>query len=266
MRWVILPLAFLLVAAQDGASKKDKPAADKSKGLSASALIGKATAEIQKLKGFHVKITSQSGQNSANFDGLVKKDGVAVTGAAEVYAKGASSLVKNGSSYVSPSELDVQAEPGRSAAAFRNPALQLAEIAEAGKAGGELAGDETVGEVEAKVARVSLSRAQKEKLVKELVSKVKLPVPVGDPMQFIDIDKTTADYKLWVSKADLRILKYELHAKPELKAGLPIPGGGGGGGGGPVNIELTQTVELSKFDEELDWSIPKPVQSKLGLK
>jgi hypothetical protein len=262
MRWAILPVTVLLLAAAQDPKKKDSKApADKTKGLSAPALIGKAAAEMAKLKGFHVEIENRGQQGSAQYEGIVKKDGAAVTGGGEIYAKGSSYLVENGGSYVPPSDLDVQSDAGRAAAAFRNPSLQLSEIFETGRAGGEVAGDESVGDIDCKIVRLSLSRAQKEKVVKEMVAKVKLPIPVGDPMQFIDLDKTTADYKVWIGKTDLRIHKYEFHAKPELKGGLPVPGGGG-----PMKLEITSTVELLKFDDALEWKIPAAVQSRLGLK
>jgi hypothetical protein len=229
--------------------------------------MAKTAEAMKKLKGYHVKYEVKSQRYNGEFSGIVKADACDCKGAAvEMFAKLSNYLAKTDNGrIVPPNQLDSQSDAGRAAATFRNPAAMLAEAeAAAGQNAPELKGEEKVGEQDCRMVTVSLTNKQKEALLKELGSKVATPIPIPNAQQFVDMDKTKAAYTMWVSIKDLRILKYTFELKPAAKAGGLPPGMPGGIS--PDQWQADVTVTHSKFDEELDWQIPKEVQTKLGFR
>jgi len=272
MRWTIglwiLVVAVGAVDAQDRRKRGESKEEDQTKRLQAPQVIAKAVKEMNGLSAWHVKTSATGQQFSGEFEGTAKKDACAVQGSAEIYCKNESTLVKDGSRYVETKDLDMQTDTGRAALAFRNPALQFGDM-NGGARSARFTEDETIGEIECRVIVLDLTKEQKRKIVEKLVSNISLPIPVRDPMQFIDLDATEADYRVWVGRKDLRIHKYIFRVKPELKGGLPGGGripGGGGGAPGVGNMEVKSTTECTKFGEDLEWEIPKEVKSRLGLR
>jgi hypothetical protein len=247
--------ALLSAAVQD----KNAKSVDRTKGLAAGSIVAKGCDAMKRLKGYHVSIDVKSERYNGRYDGICKGDGAACKGPTlEMFARMTSYLARTSDGrVVAPTQLDVQTEEGKAAAAFRNPAALLAEI-QASAAQNPPALKEDEGEC--RVVVVTLGRAQKEAFMKEAMSKISLPIPVGNPSQFIDMDKSSGKYTVWVRKSDLRIVKYVFELDGKLKPGLPLPPGIGN------QISGTTTVENSKFDADLDWEIPKEVQSRLGLK
>lgn len=236
---------------------------DKTKGQNPQQILSKAVAAMQKLKGFHFKMDVKSPRATAVYEGIQKGEGSAArSDPQEIFARQTQYLVKTASGKIVPgNELDLNSEDGRKAAGFRNPSQMLRDLQQCASLSPTVKGDEKVGDVDCKVIAVGMSVPMKKEAFKEMMNRVKAPVKV-DPDPFVDFEKTVCDYTVYVGKTDLRIHRLTFKMVGESKGNLPpiLPPQYG-----PDSWKAEMTLDLSKFDQNLDWKIPPEVRGKLGL-
>lgn len=260
--WLLAFLAVFLLGAQDG-RKRRRRERDQTRGKPPSRVLQLGVSKTARLKGFHIDVKTRGAKFEGSYQGIAKKDAAAVKGSAEIYAKGALSLVRDGNSFVDPKTLDIQSDKAKAALAFRNPWISFGEMQQAAAAARFLE-DEKVDGIDCRVVEAALNVEQKKAALQGFLRGIKLPV---DPFQFIDLDKSTAVYKVWIGRKDLRIHKYTFELKPVTKGNLPPIGRGGGGGlPSPEDLEGFSTVRLTRFEEDLDWEIPNEVRRRLGIR
>jgi hypothetical protein len=258
----------MALVAQDD-KKDDKKDEDKIGKSKAPEIMKKASTEIGKKKGYHAAETismsgaPQGAPGGGDYSGVVKKDFMAFKGTLEIYGKGSSYLVHSGGSYVPPEELKGQ-EAGQ-AAACKNPAVLLNELTRiAGSA--SYSNDADVDGHACKVLDLVADEAMVKEQLKELGKRIGSNLKqygITDVSGYLDPKKSTSLYKVYVGKNDLLVYKIEWSLKPHIKEGsvpgnVPIPN--------MDNIEAKTEVTISKYDEELDITIPKEIQTKFGVK
>ncbi len=264
MNRLILPIALLPFAVW---------AQDKTADLSGSQAGLKAIDAMKKLKGVHVEMDVESPQYKGKYTGLVKADGAAVGGTTDLWARKGQLMAKDGNGKIVPlAQLSAGSEELKAARAFRNPADMLIEIETAcNQARQEALEVEKLEGIDCRKVRIDLRPEQKEALIKSLFGGTSGGVagmPMPNPESMLNIPETTVQYVAWIGIEDLRIRKLTFEIKPVPKKG--IPQGFGAPGMGP-QVDPSQwtyraTLKLTKFDEGLDWKIPREVAQKLGIK
>src|SRR3982751_3826981 len=118
-----------------GAVAQDKKDADKIGKDKAQAVLKKVLAENLKKKSAAISESAEMATGprklTGTFDGVLRKDFAAVKGSAELYAKGAVTLVNVGGRFDPPEEL--QGQDGAGAQGFKNPSLLIEERSEGGR-------------------------------------------------------------------------------------------------------------------------------------
>lgn len=240
---VIPILAALLL--QDAPDKLDK----KSPAEAVKLIVG----EFKNVKawGGQLKVTGAGGADIA-YDSVVKKGACGATGAAEVYARKHKYAAKDGDGkFVAPDKIKGQA--GAAAAGFVNPAMILEE-ALAAKPAKKWEADEEVDGKKLKVftleAAEQVAVAQAKTLMAKSDELKRYPGLEGR----VDAKKTKSSYKVWVSGADLRVVRIEWALEPRLDlSGLPVPPGAQDQ---VDNFKATYALTLGKYNEELELKIP----------
>lgn len=213
--------------------------------------------------------THGSAYKGKRFDGkisgYVRKDVHLPIDEPEIYAKGSNVLVKtkNGK-YVPPNQVDQQSVEGKAIGAFRNPDTMLGEIETASQQiAPERRPDEKAGDVECALLVITLPNDLKKSAIKSMAGSFTGPIPMPNPDQFIDYDKTLCRYLVWVAKSDLAIVQYKFELEVAAKkGGMPM---GLPGGFDPASWTMEIMVEISTKDAS-PKPVPKEVQNKLGIK
>lgn len=246
---------------------------DKIGNSKAPEVFKKVKAELDKKKGYHAAEKYTLGglpgggggglPGEQSFEGVVKKDFAALKGSAEVYCKGAVTLVRNAQGqYVEPKQLDGQ--DGVVAGTVRNPAVVYADILRFSGAA-TFTSDEKLGEKECKIAETWADGASTEQQLKDIAKNIKLPAQAGnvDVMQFVDKKKSSSSYKVWVGKEDLLFHKIEWTISLSIdKTKIP----GGFGDRMPDKIDAKYDIEIKDYDKDLDVEVPKEIKARFGLK
>ena len=131
--------------------KKQEKKKDKLKKLKPGAAVLKSTANMWKLKGYHVaESASAAGQGPISFTGVARGDFCQLKGPADVYARRDQYLVKDSSGrFVAPDQSN-----SREAGTARNPWLFLVDLKKFGKIA-IWNGEDTVNGVECRIAESS---------------------------------------------------------------------------------------------------------------
>lgn len=259
-------LVFTLAAGAGGA--QDKKPADKIGKLKAPAALAKAVADAQKRKSAavveNVILSAPAQTLSSAFEGVLRKDFVAVKGTAEVYAKGGVYLVRSEAAFVPPQE--IKGVPGAQAASFKNPALLLADLARAAAAATydrDLAHEGK----DCKVVDLQADVTLKKQYLQELSVRLAGPLKerAGGALAQVDLGSlfdekvSSAWFKVWVGKEDLVLYKMEWGFEPRLRKDLPFP---------VPSFEVTWHTEIkfSRWDEDVKFEVPDAVKTKLAVK
>jgi len=248
-------------------------AQDKTADLSGSQAGLKAIEAMNKLKGFHIEMDVESPQYKGKYSGLVKTDGAAVGGSTDLWARKGQIMAKDRNGKIVPlAQLGAGSDELKAARAFRNPADMILEIETAcNQARQEAQEIEKLEGVDCRKARIDLRPDQKEAVIKSLfggTSGGAAGIPIPNPESMLNIPETTVQYIVWIGIEDLRIRKLTFEIKPVPKKGVPRGFGAPGMGPqvDPAQWTYHAALKLAKYDEELDWKIPKEVSQKLGIK
>ena len=203
----------------------------------------------------------------STYEGVLRKDFVAVKGSAEVYAKGAQMLVNTGGRFDPPESLEGQ-EAGP-ALTFKNPSLILDELLRVA-ASASFGGDETVDGKECRVVDFVADAAALKKALRDLGDRLSKTVGrqfAQGGVQLIDFKTawderaSVATYRVCVGMADLNIYRVEFVLRPKMKPGafpkeIPFP----------AEFDQRWDIRFTKWDEDVPFEIPGPVKVKLGVK
>lgn len=257
----IVAVLILLGGAHGPGTQADQIGRDR-----APAVAVKVLAKVQKKKGAAIEETTQlglSGETTSTFEGVLKKDVVAVKGSAEVYARGRIYVIRVGDRYDLAANL--RGEEAVLAAAFRNPAVMLAEAARLVPGAVYLDDEEADGKDCKVISLPADARTLKEHLTEmgDLVQKqltgLARDLFSGKLTSYLDEKLSTSRFVLWVGKADLMIHKMEWYLETETRqASLPP-------GVQPFRVTRRCSVKFSRWDEDLALDVPLPVKARLGL-
>lgn len=243
---------------------------DKTKDQSGSQAGLMAVEAMKKLKGFHFEMEVDSILYKGRYTGCVKGDSAAAAGTTELWTRKGQLLARDRSGrIVAPSQMGANTEELKAVRGFRNPYDMLAEIeAACNQARQEALDVEKLQGVECRKVHVDLRPAQKEAVIKSMFGGPALGgIPIPNPESMLNVPETTVRYVLWIGTEDLRIRRMTFEIKPSVKKGVPQGFGAPGMGAGidPAQWTYHSTTKLLKFDEDLDWKIPREVTQKLGL-
>jgi hypothetical protein len=252
-------LALLIPPGVAAIQAADKIGKDRAPGVALKAL-----GEVQKKKGAAVSQTCELGagqQTTGTFQGVLRKDFVAVKGSAEIYARGKTTIVRTGDRYDQAANL--RGEEALPVASFRNPAVLFADASRALATAAYL-DDETLEGKDCKV--VSLTGDAR--LVKEHLQEVGEVVQrqltgfaaamySGNLTSYMDEKLSSSKFTLWVGKADLLIYKVAWVLESETKPAPLVPA-----------FKITRKIEarFSQWDEDVAFDIPAPIKAKFGIK
>lgn len=199
-----------------------------------------------------------AGQDLA-YDGVVKKETASATGAAEVYARQHKYAAKDAAGkYVAPDQM--KGDGANAAAAFVNPAMILAEML-AAKPGKKWEADEELDGKKYHVFTADADEKTAAAQAKTLIAKSSELKRFPGLDSKVDPKKSKSSYKVWVSGEDLRVLKIEWLLKPKVDlTGLPVPKGAQDS---VDAYQATYTLQLSKWNEELEQKIPPEAEKLL---
>jgi hypothetical protein len=258
-------LAFSLAALGD-----DKIGTSK-----APEILRKSAVELAKKKGYHVveKFTppgrrggrggGMGGEAATEpvFEGLVKKDFAALTGAAEVYCRGSVYLTRNAKGlYIDPKDLPDENDQLLVGSA-RNPAVIVADILRFGQAAA-FTSEEKLGEIECKVAETWADAPTTEQHIKDAVKHVRLPREAGmiDVMNLVDKKKSSSSFKVWVGKEDLLFHKIEWTITAFVDKTKPFTERF------PDKYEAKYALDIKDYDKDTEIELPKEIRAKFGIK
>lgn len=251
----------LLAGARGAAPQVDRIGRDR-----APVVALKVLTEAQKKKSAAIAETTQlglTGETTSTFEGVMKKDVAAVKGSAEVYARGRNYVIRVGDRYDLATRL--RGEEAILAAAFRNPAVMLAEAARLVPGAVYLDDEEVDGKDCKGISLPADARTLKEHLAEmaDLVQKqltgFARDLFSGKLTSYLDEKLSTSRFVLWVGKADLLIHKMEWIIETETRqASLPP-------GVQPFRVTRRCSVKFSRWDEDLTLDVPAPVKARLGL-
>jgi hypothetical protein len=251
-----MALAFTVSAAADDKIGKE----------TAPNILKKVKPEMEKKQGFHVSHLLQFPSSANNKDmkseGVSKKDFAAFSGDQDIYCKQGKTLVKDANGkFVDPSKMSgaEQVQPF----CMRNPSMLLAEIYGLGVAS-KWTGEESVGDVECKIAETKADANMCENQLKTYFKVIPPPPGLGnwDATSVNNKNKSTSTYKVWIGKEDLLVYKIEwalVMAVDQAKAGGPQYKM-------PDTIGARWTLELSQYDESLEVEVPKEIAAAFGIK
>jgi hypothetical protein len=258
--------AVFVVLLATGAVAQDKIGKDK-----APTVLKKALAEAAKKKSSAITESAElaAGPRRAPasvFEGVLRKDFVAVKGAAEVYGKGATYLVNLGGRFDPPDA--VEGQEATVAMSFRNPSLLLEELAR-NSAPPQFGPDEMVNGKDCKAVDVALDPALTKQYLKEFGDRMNKALrgagggfaQVFDLKNAMDEKNTAGSYHVLIGKEDLLIYQINFVIRPRIKPGaLPREF--------PVPDDMMQKIDVkfSKYDEENPFEIPAVVKAKWGIK
>jgi len=233
----------------------------------ASSILPKAIKAVLKEEGYRFTKTIQVAgfqDQKVDFQGQTrkKKSFAAAQGSAEVFAKGASYLVRSGDTFLPPDKM--QGAEGTSAAMFRNPILYLLEVRKLARRA-QWGEDADVDGHSCIVAEISADERTLKSQVKEFggnVGELKR-YGVSDISPYIDLKRSTSDYFVSVGKSDLLLYRVEWKLKLMVKKnaippGVPVEI--------PSKIEVSMELVLSGYGDELEMDIPKFIQRWSGVK
>lgn len=257
-------LAVLIVSG--GADAQDKIGKDK-----APTVLKKALAEVQKKKSAMIFESAELAAGprrapAATFEGVQRKDFAAVKGTAEIYARGATSLVNLGGRFDPPEA--VEGQEGAAAQSFRNPSLLLDELGRIASPP-QFGPDELVDGKDCKVVDVALDPTLTRQYLREFGDRMNRALrgfgggfgQVFDLKNAMDEKNTAGSYHVCVGKDDLLIYRIDFAIRPKIKPGsLPKEF--------PVPDDMMQKIEVkfSKWDGENPIEIPAVIKAKLGVK
>lgn len=239
--------------------------ADKTEKQPPAKIIAEAVKTLRKQSQFSHESDYKGRRFEGKISGIVRKDAHYPVDAPEIYAKGSQSLVKDRNGrYVPSPQVDPQSNEGKALAAFRNPDTMLAEIESAGqKIAPERRADEKAADKDCALLVVSLPTEMKKTVLKSMSGSFTGPIPLPNPDQFIDYEKTLCRYLVWVSKTDLSIVQFRFDLEiAGKKGGLPM---GLPGGFDPASWTCEILLHVA-LDDAQPKPVPKEVQNKLGLK
>jgi hypothetical protein len=267
-----LAKAAVVLALAVTASAQDKKEADRIGKDKAPTVLKKALNEVQKKKSAALEEVAELSAGlqklpPAKFEGILRKDFAAAKGSAEIYARGANTLVNVGARFDPPEEL--QGPEGLSAQSFRNPSLLLDELGKISSAP-QFGPDETVESKECKVVDVAADPALLRQQLKEFADRLNKSMrqqlgfagaQIFDMKNAMDEKNSAATYHVCIGKDDLLIYRIDYVLRPKIKNGalppqLRIP----------PEMDQKIDVHLSKWDEDVAFDIPAVVKAKLGVK
>lgn len=261
-------VVLLLAAAAAGQDGKDNKPADKIGKQKAPAVLAKAVADAQKRKSAAVKenvmLSAPAQTVSSAFEGVLRKDFVAVKGTAEIYAKGGTYLVSSDGAFVAPE--GIKGLPGTQAASFKNPALLLADLARAAAAATydrDLAHEGKDCKVIDLAADVTLRKQYLQELSVRLAGPLKeragALLAQVDLATLFDEKVSAAWFKVWVGKDDLILHKMEWGFEPRVKQDLPfkVPS---------FEVSWHTEIKFSEWDREIKLDVPAAVKAKFGIR
>lgn len=258
-RLVAAALALTIPPGASALQAADKVGKDK-----APVVALKALAEVQKRKGAAVSETCELGalqQTTATYQGILRRDFVAVKGTTEIYARGKMVIVRTGDRYDQAANL--RGEEALPVASFRNPAVMFADASRAA-ASATYQDDETLEGKDCKV--VSLTgdaRLVKEHLqeVAEVVQRqltgAAAAIYSGNLTSYLDEKLSSSKFTLWVGKSDLLIHKMAWVLESETKPTPFVQ---------PFKITRKIEARLTQWDEDVAFDIPGPIKAKFGIK
>jgi hypothetical protein len=263
--------ALLALLLATGAVAQDKKDGDKIGKDKAQAVLKKALTENQKKKNAAVSESTEMATGprklTGTFDGVLRKDFAAVKGSAEIYAKGAATLVNIGGRFDPPE--DLQGQDGAGSQGFKNPSLLIDEVGKVASPA-QFGPDEAVDGKDCKTIDMAadpvLLRAQLKEFGERLNRTFKNQIGFGGAQVFdfknmLDEKGSMATYHVCVGKDDLMIYRIQYVIRPKIKPGSAPPMVRL-----PEDMDQKVDVKFSKWDEDVPFDIPGPVKTKLGLK
>ncbi|HLY75395.1 MAG TPA: hypothetical protein VKU80_14840 [Planctomycetota bacterium] len=265
------PALLALLLASGAAFSQDKKDGDKIAKDKAPVVLKKALAEIQKKKNSAISESSELAtgpRKVANtFDGVLRKDFAAVKGGAEIYAKGATTLVNTGGRFDSPD--DLQGQDALGAQSFKNPSILIDEVGKVASMP-QFGQDESVDGKDCKtvdlVADPALLRSQLKTWADRMNQMFKSQLgfagaQVFDLRNAMDEKGSMATYHVCVGKDDLLVYRIQWVIRPKVKPGslpptLRLP----------EDMDQKVDVKFSKWDEDVPVDIPVVVKAKFGVK
>ncbi len=254
-----------------GAVAQDKKDGDKIGKDKAQVVLKKVLVEYQKKKSAAISESAEMATGPRNltstFDGVLRKDFAAVKGSAEIYAKGAATLVNVGGRFDPPD--DLQGQDGVGAQGFKNPALLIDEVGRVASPA-QFGPDEMVEGKDCKVIDMAadpvLLRAQLKEFGERLNRSFKNMIGFGgaqvfDVRNMMDEKNSAATYHVCVGKDDLLIYRIQYVIRPKIKPGSAPPMLRL-----PEDMDQKVDVKFSKWDEDVPFDIPGVVKAKLGVK
>jgi hypothetical protein len=254
-----------------GAVAQDKKDADKIGKDKAQVVLKKVLTENQKKKSSAISETAEMAtgprKQTSTFDGVQRKDFAAVKGSAEIYAKGAATLVNVGGRFDPPD--DMQGQDGIGAQGFKNPSLLIDEIGKV-TSPAQFGPDEMVDGKDCKTIEMAadpaLLRAQLKEFGERLNRSFKAQIGFGGAQVFdfknmLDEKGSMATYHMAVGKDDLLIYRIQYVIRPKIKPGSAPPMVRL-----PDDMDQKVDVKFSKWDEDVPFDIPGVVKTKLGVK
>ena len=264
--------ALLVVLLGSGAGAQDKKDVDKIGKDKAPVVLKKALAEVQKKKSAAIKEVAELSAGpqkvpASTFEGILRKDFVAVKGAAEMYAKGSFYLVNRGGGFDPPDQ--VQGQEGFAAQSFKNPSVILDDLGRNSTLP-QFGPDETVDGKECKVVDVITDAALVKQFLKEFGDRLNRALAgqtgiagaqIFDLKNAMDEKNTASSFHICIGKDDLLIYRIDFVVRPKIKPGSLPPQI-------PLPDDMMHKVDLhfSKWDENVPFDIPGFIKGKWGIK